>query len=44
MCPFACADEHNASGLIDEAVSGEAEMVEDVVVESEDAVHEPVLT
>jgi hypothetical protein len=44
MSPFACADGHNAPGLIDEAVPGEAAMVEDVVVGSEDPVREPVVT
>ena len=43
MCPFACSNGHDATGLIDKTVPGEAAMVEDVVVGSEDAVREPVV-
>jgi len=43
MSPFAEADGHDCPRLLDEAVPGEAAMVDDVVVGFEDAVGEPVL-
>ena len=42
MGPFSESDGHDAPGLIDEVVPGEAAMIEDVVVGFEDAVREPV--
>ena len=43
MCPAAQADGHNAPGLIDKTVPGEAALVEDVCVGFEDAVRQPVV-
>ncbi len=43
MRPFAPADGHDAPWLIDEAVPGEAAMVENVLVGSEDPVRKPIV-
>ena len=43
MGPMAQADRHDAPGLIDEAVPGEAAMIDDVVVGFEDPVRQPVV-
>jgi hypothetical protein len=43
MRPFASPDGHDTPRLIDEAVPGEAAMVEDVLVGLEDPVREPVI-
>ena len=43
MRPMAQPDGHDAPRLIDEAIPGEAAMVEDVGVGCEDAVREPVV-
>ena len=43
MRPLAQADGHSAPRLVDEAVPGEAAMVEDVVIGFEDAIREPVV-
>ena len=43
MCPVAQADGHNAPGLIDKTVPGEAALVEDVGVGYADAVRQPVV-
>ena len=43
MCPTAQPDGHDTPGLIDEAVPGEAALVEDVGVGFEDAVRQPVV-
>src|SRR6266851_3666117 len=42
MGPVAQTDRHDGPGLVDEFVPGEAAVVEDIVVGSEDAVGEPV--
>jgi len=44
MCPLAQIDGHDAPRLIDEAVPGEAAVVDDVIVGFEDAVRQPVVT
>jgi len=43
MCPVAEAEGHDAPRLVDEAVPGEAAVIEDVVVGFEDAVRQPVV-
>ena len=43
MCPAAQADGHDAPGLIDKTVPGEAALAEDVGVGFEDAVRQPVV-
>ena len=43
MCPFAQSDEHDAPGLIDEAVPSVTAVSDDVVVVSEHSVGEPVV-
>lgn len=43
MRPLAQSDGHDAPGLIDEAVPGEAAVIDDVVVGFEDAVRQPVV-
>lgn len=43
MCPLAHSDGHDAPGLIDELVPGEAAVIDDVVVGFEDAVRQPVV-
>jgi len=44
MCPLAQIDGHDAPRLIDEAVPGEAAVVDDVIVGFEDAIGQPVVT
>lgn len=43
MGPFAQAKRHDAPWLIDEAVPGEAAMIDDVIVGFEDAIGQPVV-
>jgi len=43
MCRLSHSDGHDAPWLIDEAVLGEAELVDDVVVGLKDPVRQPVV-